>query len=825
MGSLFRSEEMCLAQLFIQSEASYETVNELGELGLVQFRDLNPNVSAFERNFVRDVRRCEEMERKLRFLQAQIEKSNITITAADENAFGIGNADRLTVQEIDELEGKLLELETEVQGINRNEEMLQRNFLELTELKHILRKTQVFFEEAEHHNFEDETEAVTDEEALIHRRSGRLGFVTGVIEREKILPFERVLWRACRGNVFLRQAPIDGELNDPATGSPVEKNVFIIFFQGEVLENKVKKICEGFGATLYPCPHNQSERKEIATQVLTRVEDLQSVLTKTADHRRRVLSNVALQLESWITKVTKIKAVYHTMNMFDFDVTRKCLIAEAWIPVHALHDVQLALRRATEQSGSLVPSILNRMQTKLKPPTYHKTNKFTEGFQAIIDAYGVASYREVNPGLFTVITFPFLFAVMFGDFGHGILLTLTALAIVLNEQKLASFNGGEMWATLFGGRYLILLMGLFSIYTGLIYNDVFSKSMNLFGSGWPIPDEPPNPNGTTFELIPENFTGAYPFGVDPYWALAENKLTFLNSYKMKMSVILGVIHMCFGISLANFNFAYFGRKHLIFLQYIPQIVFMLCIFGYLTILIFFKWGTHWPGSQAPSLLLTLINMFLKPGSIGADAVLYSGQAGLQSALVLIAVFMVPILLGGNPLWIWWHRRSAARYRVMEPTPAEHHHDEGAAALIAGDQEGVGHGGHGAEEGGHGGHDDEPFSEIMVHQCIHTIEYCLGCISNTASYLRLWALSLAHAQLSEVLWKMVMHAGLTGNCIMLYLCFAFWAALTVAVLLIMEGLSAFLHALRLHWVEFNNKFYEGTGVKFAPFSFTKILKGE
>lgn len=94
-----------------------------------------------------------------------------------------------------------------------------------------------------------------------------------------------------------------------------------------------------------------------------------------------------------------------------------------------------------DASGTSLPSILTELHTKKTRPTYHRTNKFTEGFQGIIDAYGIARYREVNPGLFTIVSFPFLFAMMFGDIGHGALLFLTALYLCVNEKKLSANNG------------------------------------------------------------------------------------------------------------------------------------------------------------------------------------------------------------------------------------------------------------------------------------------------------------------------------------------------------------------------------------------------
>uniref|UniRef100_A0A8C6X5V3 V-type proton ATPase subunit a n=1 Tax=Naja naja TaxID=35670 RepID=A0A8C6X5V3_NAJNA len=763
MGELFRSEEMTLAQLFLQSEAAYCCVSELGELGKVQFRDLNPDVNVFQRKFVNEVRRCEEMDRKLRFVEKEIKKANIPITDTGENPEVPFPRDMI------DLEANFEKIENELKEINTNQEALKRNFLELTELKFILRKTQQFFDEQmADPELLEESSSLLEPSEMGRGAPLRLGFVAGVINRERIPTFERMLWRVCRGNVFLRQAEIENPLEDPVTGDYVHKSVFIIFFQGDQLKNRVKKICEGFRASLYPCPETPQERKEMAAGVNTRIDDLLMVLNQTEDHRQRVLQAAAKNVRVWFIKVRKMKAIYHTLNLCNIDVTQKCLIAEVWCPVADLDSIQFALRRGTEHSGSTVPSILNRMQTNQTPPTYNKTNKFTDGFQNIVDAYGIGTYREINPAPYTIITFPFLFAVMFGDFGHGILMTLFAVWMVIRESRILSQKSdNEIFNIIFSGRYIILLMGSFSIYTGLIYNDCFSKSLNMFGSSW---------------------------SVRP-------------------------IHL-----QSLLNHIYFKKPLNIFLGFIPEIIFMSSLFGYLIILIIYKWAAYNAKNSmhAPSLLIHLINMFLFSYEKNAQ-MLYSGQKGIQCFLVVVAFLCIPWMLIAKPLILrqqYLQRRQSLINAILITTVGQCHSNYNSVEQIVV-----------MTSPWSFGCSSIPFNfgDTVINQSIHTIEYCLGCISNTASYLRLWALSLAHAQLSEVLWTMVIHLGLSiknlAGSLALFFLFAVFATLTVAILLVMEGLSAFLHALRLHWVEFQNKFYMGTGFKFLPFSFDSIRDGK
>lgn len=806
---LMRSEKMTLVQLIIPVESAHRAISYLGELGLLQFRDLNADKSPFQRTFVNQVKRCGEMSRKLRFFKDQISKAGLVSFARPGLQPDI---------ELEELEIQLAEHEHELIEMNHNSEKLQQTYNELLEFKMVLQeagsflvssKSQTVTEEREleenlysNDNYVERASLLEQEMRPESSNQSGLRFVSGIICKTKALKFERMLFRATRGNMLFNQAPADDNIVDPITSEPVEKTVFVVFFSGEQARTKILKICEAFGANCYPVPEDTTKQRQITREVISRLTDLETTLDAGIRHRNNALTSVELHLTRWMNMVRREKAVYDTLNMLNFDVTKKCLLGEGWCPIFAKTQIQDALQRATFDSNSQVGVIFHVMDAVEAPPTYFRTNCFTSPYQEIVDAYGVARYQEANPAVYTIIVFPFLFAVMFGDWGHGICLLLGALVLIARESKLGSQKLGSFMEMLFGGRYVLLLMSLFSIYCGLIYNEFFSVPFHIFGGSAYKCRDTTCSDAHRIGLV--KYTDPYPFGVDPSWRGSRTELPFLNSLKMKMSILLGVAHMNVGIILSYFNARFFRSSLDIRYQFVPQMIFLNSLFGYLSLLVLIKWCT---GSQA-DLYHVMIYMFLSPTDDLGENQLFWGQRPLQILLLLLALIAVPWMLFPKPFILkklHSERFQGRTYGLLgtserdldvEPDSARQHHEE------------------------------FNFSEVFVHQMIHSIEFVLGAVSNTASYLRLWALSLAHSELSTVFYeKVLLLAWGYDNIIIRLVGLAVFAFATAFILLMMETLSAFLHALRLHWVEFQNKFYHGDGYKFRPFAFALLTDDE
>jgi V-type H+-transporting ATPase subunit a len=813
---------------------------------------LNPETTAFQRTFTQEIRRLDNVERQLNYFRSQIEKNDIEMRSIYEfsNAIAAPSA-----SEIDELADRSQGLEQRIQSLNESYETLKKRETELTEWRWVLREAGGFFDRARGQTEEirqsidssDDAPLLRDVENANGSAEGgqqsfsvmNIGFVAGVIPRERMAAFERILWRTLRGNLYMNQSEIPDAILDPEKNEEVHKNVFVIFAHGKEIIAKIRKISESLGADIYNVDENSELRRDQIHEVNSRLQDLGNVLGNTKRTLDAELTQIGRSLAAWMIVIKKEKSVYQTLNRFSYDPARKTLVAEAWAPTSNLGLIKSTLQDVNDRAGLTVPTIVNQIKTSKTPPTYNKTNKFTLGFQTIIDAYGTAKYTEVNPGLPTIVTFPFLFAVMFGDFGHGAIMTLAAVAMIYFEKPLQRGKQDELFSMAFYGRYIMLMMGIFSMYTGLIYCDAFSKEIPLAKSMWEwnFPDDYVPGKTTVKATRVEGYT--YPFGLDWRWHDTENDLLFSNSYKMKLSIIMGWAHMTYSLCLSYVNARHFRSPIDIWGNFIPGMIFFQGIFGYLVLTIVYKWCVDWyaVGEQPPSLLNMLIYMFLSPGEVKEK--LYSGQGFVQSVLVLLAVIQVPIMLFLKPFYLRWeHNRARAQgYRGIGESTAisaleddgdgnHQNGDAGRPSFAESDLDGAVI----TEDIGHGGdHEEFEFSEVMIHQVIHTIEFCLNCVSHTASYLRLWALSLAHQQLSIVLWNMTLKnafgfTGATGIAV-IFVAFVLWFSLTIAVLVVMEGTSAMLHSLRLHWVEAMSKHFVGEGIPFEPFSFKQMLEDE
>ena len=844
---MLRSEEMTLCQLIERNEMARIVVTELGEAGLVQFRDMNGDTPVYKRPFSEELKRCDDMSRKVTWLFNQLENVGLPAPEYDLPEDGVE-----MLPGLDAVEDALKAAKTELEASRTQELLVRKAHNALKEHIHVLNVGGQLFEEAapaKPRGQTRDTKSSYDQVSTLaapllasdfgtgkgpsgHEES-LLRVQAGVLPRALTPALVRAVHRITRGNCVVRDMPIE----EPLLGMPADgrygeptmmpKNVFLLLYTGSSIHAKVTKLCTHFGATLYLYPESRDQRNALVAQTGVQLVEMRELLLHTSTLRKKTLAEMCASLAIWARVVKRERATLTSLNMLQFDLQRKVFVGEVWCPTAEVPKLRLALKGAAVKAGGDMNPILNELETKDTPPTFLRTNRFTSGFQGLVDTYGIPRYREVNPGAFAIILFPFLFAIMFGDVGHGSLLVLVALYFIANEKKLGKAKLEDIIQMVFGGRYVILLNGLFAVYVGFLYNEAFSVPFGLFKSSWQEVKHEVWFNGTVVghTVSVEWDKSVYPFGVDPMWHMAANKMTFFNSYKMKLSIVFGVAQMTLGITLQMFNHIQFKDRRSIWFGYVPEITFFLGIFGYLVYMILKKWSIDWVAEkkQPPSLLNVLISMFMSPGKYTEADMLYEGQDHFQLFLLVIAVTAVPFLLIPKPLLFYLDmKKEAAEKAEKAATLGEVVVATGAATAKEGSEDG--------DEAGHAEEEEGELGEVIVHQVIHTIEFVLGSISNTASYLRLWALSLAHSQLSELFWEKVMKENafpaaklpMPFNGLVLMLLFSAWTFLNLGVLMVMENLSSVLHALRLQWVEFQNKFYNGDGYRFVPFSYAALI---
>lgn len=835
MGIL-RSECMRSGTLLLPIERARQLVDTVGRTVTMEFTDMHASKVAPNRPYKRFVWRIEEMERILRFLVEQliieedIEKNHV--------------AEFLEYDHYYKMETVEAELSRSYQTFIR----FQENNASLLKARNAAIEERYLVEYAASYFWQRNTIANSaptvmgrssrsDETPLMDRSVSVFSHVAGVLPLHDQERFARFLFRSTRGNTFTHFEPINLPLVDPDTGRECQKVIFVVYYQdarlaeghGSAMHDRIIRACTQYGVNIYPwvTSHAEAVRKlqDLGQALIEKDRALDGYERFVQENRTRLLE-VQLSgnslIEDWRLFCLKEKSIYYTLNHFEGESTIRC---DCWYPLSEEEAIQgVLLQNSTaggleDVSAMLVTDRISRPDA----PTYFETNEFVAATQELIHTYGIPRYKEVTPVFFSTVTFPFIFGVMFGDVGHGTLLTLAGIYLIRNAEDLRYSQ-----PSLFTFRYMIFMMGFFATFAGFMYNDFFATPLNLFGSRYaplaptlqvgelePLFDPYNGATPPSNVIIPPTYqhAGPYPFGIDPAWVTASNGLLFLNSFKMKFAVIFGVFQMIMGLCLRVVNA--FGERSVldVFAECLPMFMFMLCFFCYMDYMICYKWVTHLPDPPgAPSIINNIIAMAMfdklattsdGPGGPQVDIQLFPGEKDTQNRMMYYIMASVPMLCLIKPCFRMFQEYRLSRspgYDRIGIDPERDPQAKGKARVDIG--------------------------EVWIHQIIESIEYLLGTVSHTASYLRLWALSLAHQQLSLVFFSMTirssMQSSFPSNAVSIFISFAVWAAITAGVLMGMDTLECFLHTLRLHWVEFQSKFYRGDGVLFKPYSHQRVL---
>jgi len=511
---LLRSEAMKYGMLVLPVQDARRYIDKIGKETNIQFEDMNAR--EMRRPYRKHIQRIDEMERILRFMFDEISKidnCDVQKNRVDEFLAADGT------YKLDVVEAQLAQLYQQFLKFKENNVKLMTERNQAVEEAEVVAAALKILGSSGASVGSDMTAPLVKDDALADRR---LGYIAGVVPKADETRFARALWRASRGNTFTQFSPIQERVIDPKTGSAVDKSVFVIYFQGMVgsMREKIIKVCTAFGVNMYPWPASPEQAKQKDAVLRKSLQDKQHALRSFQDIMRAEIADLVApssgnpkgnaKIEDWRLFCVKEKSIYTVLNQCEEGMA---LRVNVWYPASDEVRIKAILKAEREGDQEGQGAFLNpdKGAWKSAPPTCIRTNDYTEAWQEVIDTYGIPRYQEANPALLTVVTFPFIFGMMYGDVGHGTLLTIFGAFLV---AKAESFRHTQ--PVLFMARYMVLSLGIFATFAGFMYNDMFSVSLPIFASRF----EDANQDGhftPTYDVKNRGGPGPYPFGLDWAW--------------------------------------------------------------------------------------------------------------------------------------------------------------------------------------------------------------------------------------------------------------------------------------------------------------------
>ena len=823
-------------------------MTKLGSLeNYISFENLNKDLIESQKPYYSMIQRCEELEKILdNFNTIICEEFNINYEKYKNYEYFKMHLDediilkekKFNENYFDLIENEIREDHRKLKEQIKLNKSLTENYLSLLEHRYILEKILNLFSSGEilvSEMINESEENINNNNKEEKENYLEISYIAGLCNIEDQLKISKSIFRKGKDRAVPNFFDIKIRENNPKIQEYFKnKVIFLICIHGDYLINKVKEVLTLYNCSIYSFAHNInlfekinelnkdiSEKRKLISEGRMLIKNLLASKEKINNFRQwNNIDNLSDDKQNLNLSEYHLYHAYIKMQKLIYQNLNKCLefgefsVGEVWIPEIYFPKLQEEINSLLNENERIILPKFSDFESEnnRKFPTYFIINEFNSSFQEIVFTYGVPRYKEANPGLFTIITFPFLFGVMFGDIGHGSLLLLLSIYICFKKDYL--YYSNSILKDLIKFRYFLLIMGIFSLFCGIIYNDFMGIPLSFFNSCFEKDILDINNKKTI-----QKPGCVYPLGVDPKWAVAQNELTFINSFKMKISVIIGVLQMFLGLILRGLNNIYFKDQISFYFEFIPYMIFFVFLFGYMILLIYIKWLTNYSlnTSQAPSIITILMNLALKLGSVDGKPVwgTLELEQFINKILFLVSILCIPVMLMVKP-WIKIYNQ-----RQKEKMEEENPENNNIMELINNNYKELF-----LDYIKEQQNNNESSMDIIVHQIIETIEFVLGCVSNTASYLRLWALSLAHSQLSKVFFeKSILGVASGTNFVFVIFGYFIFANITVGVLMGMDLLEAFLHTLRLHWVEFQNKFYYADGILFEPFSFQKIFEDD